>query len=71
MPVTVGKIGELYRHFHGECGALLPPPYEICRPGGEPPSQLCTASQQNESVDVRFTPKADMNWYVAFFLAPS
>ena len=29
MPATLGKIGELARHFHGEGGALLPPPYGI------------------------------------------
>jgi hypothetical protein len=36
MPVTVGKIEELARHFHGERVALLRLPYRIAR---EPPSQ--------------------------------
>ena len=29
MQVTVGKIEELARHFRGEGGASLPPPYGI------------------------------------------
>jgi hypothetical protein len=59
MPVTVGKIEELARHFHGEGGASLSPPYGIYLPGREPPSHtifmraLCTASQQNEPVASR------------------
>ena len=68
MSVTVGKIKELARHFRGETGASFPPPSAIYLPGQEPPFQslirsscgLSTASQQNERVDVRFVPKADM-----------
>src|SRR5215469_3068442 len=68
MSVTVGKIKELARHFHGEAGASFPPPSAIYLPGQEPPFQglirsscgLSTASQQNERVDVRCVPKADM-----------
>jgi hypothetical protein len=32
MPVTVGKIEDLARHFRGEGGALLPPPHGIFFP---------------------------------------
>ena len=61
MSVTVDKIKELARHFRGEGGALPPAlladnylliPIFI--------RALCTASQQNESVDVRFGSKADI-----------
>jgi hypothetical protein len=50
MPVTVGKIGELAWHFHGEGAGLLPSPYGIYLPGRQPPSHtifiraLCTTA---------------------------